>query len=549
MYRLLIVDDEPYVADGLYDVFQDATQFELDLHCAYNGFDAIGKLERYKFDIVITDIRMPGMSGIELHRTILERWPSCKVVFLTGYDDFAYIQQTVRRGEVIDYVLKTEEDDVVLEAVRKAIASIEESRSSETYLSKARASYHEALPLLRSKFLMRVLNGRGTTAEWRRKQCADLRLELDPDAPVTVIGCRIDGWPETHDEKDMELLHYAAVNIASEQLSALGTFAGTEMDSSFLSMWFFQSFHSSSKSTSAQLLGILENVQSVCMDYLKLPLSIVVSEDPANWAALSNSYVSIRDEFMFGRGRGRVMALIRRSDEAVEGEGLSRPSAGAASKPMRTGLSQIGQLGVYLEQGREDDFHDLLKHITELAQEANPLHQIEAFLTIGAMFAAFLNRAELVLHEKVDFEKLTNFSAHSSWAEINRYFKHIATLVFTRLRSDTTDWNRQVIERLQRHIAENMSGDLTLGRLAELVHLNPFYLSRLYKLRTGTTISDYVTAARMEAARELLLGSNLKIHEIAERVGYENSTYFTRVFKKKHKSTPQEYRDQTAYKS
>jgi len=549
LYRLLIVDDEPYVVDGLYDLFQETPELEVDLHRAYNAFEALDKMGRHKFDIVLTDVRMPGMSGVELHHRIKERWAHCKIIFLTGYDDFGYIQQTVRNGDVVDYILKTEEDDVVLHAVKRAVAEIDASRASEDYVAKAKQSYKEALPLLRKGFLQRLLHGERGSDGWRRKKFAELEMCLSPHDPVIVIAGRVDRWSESFEEKDKELLLYAVFNIAEEQLSKHGRFGGTELGSSQFA-WLCQPGAGAGDSGGRRyLLGILESIQSVCSELLKVSISLAIASREAQWEACAAGYSSARDELLFGKGRGLEMALI---DQSQFEEGVGRAEEAkqrALTRKLRAHIHRIGQLEAYLEQGMKDEFFILLDETIEMVPSGDRFVQAEFFLTLGAMFAACLNRTESDMTDRVDLDKLTHFQAHASWREIEAFFKRLAGLVFETLSADSADWNRQVIERLQRYIEDHMEGDLTLGRLAEVVHLNPFYLSRLYKQRTGTTLSDHVTSVRMNAARRLLLESNLKIHEIASRVGYENSTYFTRVFKKLYKSSPQEYRDQSGYKA
>lgn len=97
MYRLLIVDDEPYIVDGLQALVEqwDLPE-ELDVRCAYSADEALEAADLAKIDVCLTDIRMPGMDGIRLQGEMLRRWPQCKVIFLTGYDDFEYAQSAIR---------------------------------------------------------------------------------------------------------------------------------------------------------------------------------------------------------------------------------------------------------------------------------------------------------------------------------------------------------------------------------------------------------------------------------------------------------------------
>lgn len=108
MYRVLIIDNEPVIVNGIYNLFLDLDHVELGVLKAYSASEALALLAKHTVDIVFADIQMPGMNGLELQQAIMKSWPRCKVVFLTGYNEFSYVQTAMRNGG-FDYVLKTEE--------------------------------------------------------------------------------------------------------------------------------------------------------------------------------------------------------------------------------------------------------------------------------------------------------------------------------------------------------------------------------------------------------------------------------------------------------
>lgn len=120
MYRLLIVDDLPIIVDGLLELFEQTAHLELDVMKAYSGEEALEVLQNHRIDIVISDIKMPGLEGIELLREIKSQWPSCKVIFLTGYNEFHYARSAITYGG-FEYILKVESDEKIIESVERAI--------------------------------------------------------------------------------------------------------------------------------------------------------------------------------------------------------------------------------------------------------------------------------------------------------------------------------------------------------------------------------------------------------------------------------------------
>lgn len=125
IYRLLIVDDEPHVIESMVSLLESQSDLPLDIYTAYSGQQAINMMHQGKIDILITDIRMPDISGIELVDIVNRLWPVCKTIFLTAYPNFEYAYHAIRR-HVISYILKTESDDVIINEIRKALTTIHE---------------------------------------------------------------------------------------------------------------------------------------------------------------------------------------------------------------------------------------------------------------------------------------------------------------------------------------------------------------------------------------------------------------------------------------
>lgn len=138
MYRLLIVDDLPIIVDGLLELFNETDHLQLEVMKAYSGEEALEVLSHHRIDIVISDIKMPGLEGIELLREIKSQWPACKVIFLTGYNDFHYAKSAITYGG-FDYILKVESDEKIIQSVERAIEKIEEENNQEQMIARAQS--------------------------------------------------------------------------------------------------------------------------------------------------------------------------------------------------------------------------------------------------------------------------------------------------------------------------------------------------------------------------------------------------------------------------
>ncbi|SDW04973.1 response regulator [Paenibacillus sp. CF384] len=552
MYRLLIVDDEPIIVEGLSELILQS-EYPLEVYQAFDGMEAIAIARKLRIDILLTDIEMPEMNGIELQKEVLRLWPRCKSIFLTGYNEFDYIQSSIRGG-AIDYVLKTEGDDPILSSVEKAIRVIAEEVTYEGLIESARSSLKLALPALRKEYLNGLLEGEASSLAVRKERFAQFEVPLDPDLPVVMAVGRIDRWREDATGGDKVLFAYSINNIFDEFFAHEFELTYFRGDHERL-IWLLQPkaesgyrqaiaanpepYAGSSADSDpeaalhAYLLGMLESVQTACSHYLKLTCSFVVSSEPFEWDSLASKYERLSQLFGRGLGLGSQMLL---SDDRAKSSG---------DEEARSKVKRIRLLDQYLMQKERAKFEQLFDGISEAVGEAATLETglpLEVFYELAAIFIPHLNRFEALDGQAVS-GKLFSIREHRSWKEASDFFRELADLLFDRMDGGNEQETNEVVEQIHRYVEKNIEGDLTLNRLAEHVYLTPFYLSRLYKQKTGHNISDYTARTRIDKAKRLLGESTLKIHEVGMRIGYDSASYFTRFFKKATLLTPQEYRD------
>ncbi len=541
MFRLLIVDDEPIIVEGLAELFQHLSHLELEVHQAYDGIEALEIAKELRMDIILSDIEMPEMNGIKLQKEVNRLWTRCKFIFLTGYNDFNYIQETTRGG-AIDFVLKTEGDKPIIAAVEKAVHSLQEEVSYEQLISSARDQMNIVLPTLQKDYLTELLQREDGDGVNRRSRFQDLAIPLNGDMPVYVVLGRIDEWRADMKNNDRFLFIYSVNNIVEEYFStSCRIFHMTGEQNRMI--WFIQPIMNveselsmTKKNTHTFLLGTMEAVQTACRQYLKLVCSFVVSSEPYEWEQLSIKFDRLSLLFERGLGLGNEMLL---SDERI----FNR-----TRENVRTPVRRIRLLDQYLTQRDRDRFFAHYTEMMEAVGEPEALHaglSLEIFYDLTAIFISQLNRLELfsVVSDKLNISKLLSIREHNSWKEVTSFFVILANMVFECIGEETEQETNEVVHTIHAYVEANIGGDLTLNRLSGLVFLTPFYVSRLYKMKTGNSISDFITEARIERAKKLLSETHLKIHEVGNAIGYDSASYFTRFFKKITQLTPQEFRD------
>ncbi|MCD9024227.1 response regulator [Cohnella silvisoli] len=555
IYRLLIVDDEPYIVDGLFELFTGLPNLELDVCRAYSPIQAMEWMELAKIDIVLTDIRMPVMNGIELQKKMNKQWPRCKVIFLTGYDDFAYIQEALRNG-IIDYVLKTEYDEAIVKSVEQAIQALTTEMRSEQFLIEAREQMNHAIPALQKEYMLAFLEGEVPANQLKSDWLRELKIALNPREPCLLVVGRVDRWENGLSYSDTGLFMYAVQNVAKECLSPYRLQPVLADRRTFI--WFIQAEQSMEVAEETReewekiirfIHGMLETVQNTCRELLKLPISLASGSLFADFDMLPSVYVKLNKMLSLGLGQTNEMLLTDRWYSANE---LQTPVDDAHRKGEKSHLlikKNVSELEKSLESRQQEEFDKLLDKMkaTFLTEPYNYGLILELYYLIMTLLLTHINRFSSDDHlvSMIDLDKLTRFENHGSAADAFGYLQFAARILFARKRNDLDERTSRVTEQINRYIMANLEKDLSLMRLSEQVYLNPTYLSRLYKQTMGIGLSEYIAEARLNKSMELLRGPQYKIHEIGTAVGFTSAPYFTTFFKKMTQMTPQEYRDST----
>lgn len=542
MYDVLIVDDEPMIVDGLYDLLLGCQDVDLNLHKAYSADEALAIIYKTHIDIALTDIRMPGMDGIELHRHLSAQWPLCKVIFLTGYNDFTYVQSVIRQGGA-DYILKTESFSVVEQSLRKAMQQIADHMQKERMIQEARERMRLATPALQRDFLLDHLEAGSGNISSLAERFRELELALYPGSKLLIAIGRVDSWEEGLSESDKQLLLYAIENISGEYFASVRVQA-VQYERAKL-VWLIQQANGSDDDWEKCVLfvhGTLASIQSTCQELLRLSVSFSVASQPVSWEEAPDKFDDLKRLLRGGIGQSQgIMMTDQMQLEAEAGD----------DRQFRRLLTQIDMLEHYLESGSADSCRTLIGNIVSccVSDPKWPHLQQEAFYRIAIQLLASLNRYGLSSQfaKESDIDKLLNMEAHESWQRIGSFFESVVAFILEYRSNERDRQTHDVVATVNRHIQTHFDQDLSLTRLSEIVYLNPSYLCRLYKQTTGIGLSDYINQYRIAQAKEMMKDPHLKIQDLAVRTGYDSSAYFGRVFKKATGMTPQEYRDSLAH--
>ncbi|MBB6730888.1 response regulator transcription factor [Cohnella zeiphila] len=553
MYSLLIVDDEPRIVNGLYEQFSDWKQEELSVYRACSSVEAMRILNATKIDIVLSDIHMPGMNGIELQKRIVRIWPRCKVIFLSGFGDFDYVQSAMREGG-LDYILKVEGDEPIFAAVGKAIGRLKEERMSEQLLQRAKQQHEAARPMLQKDFLTCLLQGDLSGSSVRQDRLDELQIPLAARQDLLLAICRVDRWPDDMRPTDRSLLMYAIGNIVGEYFSQV-TAVSFPIAASHLAILIQPAGSDNGgragadwETCAALVHGTSSDIQDACRTMLKLPVSIALSGMPCAWSSAAVQYLRLEQLFQNGFGHGHEMLLSDRKPQETAGAPTLPPNLTKQELALR--LKAVNQLEPLLTGGRRKEFFELFGEIETTARMLQGEPSMRLFLVqieyaLASLFLSYLNQWGLLetFSSSVDLGPLLHKGEFPASQEALAYYRKLSELLFVHRTDEQIDRTQKMLAALNQYIEQHLAEDLSLEKLADHVYLHPTYLSRLYKQISGIRLSDYIKEARLKKAAELLANPNLKIQEVATSVGFESAHYFAKVFKKEKHMTPQEFKD------
>jgi len=538
MLRLMIVDNEPNIVRGIQQLLTEEAPFELDVYGVFSAEEALQLLNKIKIDIALLDIRMPGMNGLELQTRIAEQWPHCKTIFLSGYDEFTFIQTALRNGS-LDYILKTDGDEVIIQAVQKAINALSQAMEAGEWMDQARQKLQKSLGPLQKEYMDQLIKG---LTPAKQRHLDELQIPLSVAAPPLLLIAKVDRWDPAHSDSDKALLYYAIQNIANEYWIGCRHFS-VMLDSAsqitFIQAMPEERWDSIPERWIRYIHGQLESIQAACKMYLRLPVSFIASRQPAEWNDLPVRYNELKQILFFGFGQRTEMLLT----DDVRLNFATGQSRNDAALQAHHKLKQLLSSDLTMEGRLWGSFDDLVELSRELTDNKPFLYEI--YTGISYLLLSYINQNEMwnEFTSADSFKKLYSLDAHNSWEEAVEYLGSIISLLQEARIQESEAGAHFLVAKLKSHIDHHLDEDLSLVRLAELVYLNPTYLSRLFKQQAGQGVSQYITELRINRARELLKYSQLKIHEIAAKVGFDSASSFGRFFKRETNLTPQDYRE------
>lgn len=534
VYKIIIAEDEIEVREGIRDNMDwQSLGYELVADCE-NGSVALEAIERLLPDVVLTDINMPFVNGIELAQNITALHPHIKFIFLTGYDDFEYAHQAMKL-KVFDYLVKPitlSELKVILNKVKDELDK-EITRSKDIELLKKQL--WESFPLLKERFLNRIISGNLKKSELDSKlDYFGIKLNKNHYAAISIDLDEINDGDKLVKNDDYELLKFAVYNISEELLVKHGGIVFYNRDDRIVAILADDDINMLQDT----ILQASEEIRFLVEKHLETTVSIGIGYICDSLSTIKSSYKSASSalDYRFMLGKNRIISAVDTGYNPT------------ANKIDKTGLQN--KLIKAIKSGTTEDINAASYSIIQELRHAN-IHVYKCFTYIQQIFSQILNMLDEINIEAEDvfgnINPLSEISACKTLDDAGEWIKNTGFKISDCIIRHRVDNSQTQVKNAEKIIVQNYADpNISLNDVCKHLYISPNYFSMIFKNQTGKTFVEYLTEVRTNKAMELMKATSLKTYEISNSVGYINAHYFSIVFKKATGYTPTEYREKVS---
>ncbi|AZO94695.1 response regulator [Halocella sp. SP3-1] len=544
MYKIMIVEDEELIRKGIVkSVNWHELGFEVVAEAA-NGKEALKKMDLDRPDVVVTDIRMPVMDGLDLAKIIKNRYPEIQIIILSGFADFEYAKTAIHFS-VFEYLLKPTNKNKFIETFKKLKLELDKKQQEKKTAHVIDIKLNEGLVKLREEFIKELLNGEVTSIYTVEERMSYLELNLTGDNCV-VAAIYIDGDDQNilkKWENDKKLLSYVYSNISIELLKEVGdSIVIVKNIKEIIIVVSFKNQDKQIKLLKKALSNIIKNFEELIFSNTNIKILASMGMVYPNIMHLHKSYLQSKKalEKRFFNSNKKLFVFEEGSESELEKQWIKDYPKEVNHIISETILGHVAKSRELINC----IFDRFLKREVSSSLIKNYCYVL-CFL-LAASLADFRPAVNTIKIDKKDFEN--DIKKTVSMESLKQYildlFLKTAQQISAYKESEEYSHQKKIINKVKKYISQNYSKKLTLQEISDHVYLSPTYLSFLFKNVTGEKYIDYLKKIRIKKAKELLKGRlDLKIYEAANMVGYNDYKYFTLQFKKMVGISPTEYRD------
>ncbi|MGN0335502.1 MAG: response regulator [Lachnospiraceae bacterium] len=513
-YTVLIADDEPIMRKAM-QTLVNWDELDCRLVCtASGGQEVMEYLKTDIPDILILDIRMPGRNGIEIAKYICEEKCSTKVILLTAYADFSYAQSAIKYN-VVDYVIKTGAFEGLEAAIEKAKASIQEEEFRKN---------ENKTDVLKENFFKSVFDGTLYQKEEILKRAEGIGIGIGNRKRWLVVTIHF----RMEQEKKRDYMYQSLMNFLKmvfEHRMVYGTAIRRDAIAVVLSVE-HRDCEDSVYDQCTQIVKMMEN-------FMKMSIYIGISS--------------------YGTGIHELKRIFDEAEYAVEEGAFFETSKINRFQYLHDGKKEwltvvndsLKELYHFIKKGKKKEslqkFHEIVDCLRNSGCTTNMIFDIG--IEIQSFCKKLLTEYGQTFYDIVPYESNPSQKIYQC-KHVGEYIEVLTIIIENAVGHMTAAVSKKnsLIYEAEKYIEENYQNSISVSEVSRNVGVSLSYLSRIYKESTGNTLINFINHKKVEKAKEYLSSTDMKIYEIAEMLGFENTTYFSYFFKKNTGLSPKEYK-------
>lgn len=536
-YTMLVVDDEPIISDGLKELFEEEFSGIFQIYNCYHPKKAL-EIFKYRMpDVVVSDVKMPKMTGIEMAEEMRKIKPDLHVLFLSGYDEFDFVYSAIKQ-DADDYILKTEGDGIIVRAMKKMTELLDaENLFMEEYKS-AQSKISYMAPAFKQQALVHILDGTVSTEDEFREVMMELENPLPEDRKLLLlIGTLQEKVSQMTQEKILETVVQLLQKAYGDKISHIHKVMYRK---SFV--WLLET---EEKELPGLLFVTVLDIQKMIQLRLGLLMYFGIARESAGWKELCSGYSELWNE-MQRQAINEENSIIMESRELYISDSFNGEESDFEQMlaPITEKLHMMEEL---LAGENFPAFTELLQDITAILIKAkrHSLYALEIYYSLGNILITYINKKNIrpQLASRIQLMELFDPGVFVTWEQAAEYIINLTSSIQEISMETQQTTMMSITERTKTYCLSHLSEDLSLPVIGQAIGFNPVYLSRIFKQIEGTSIREYIETCRMDMARRLIRSTRMKVYEIAEKCGYQNPAYFIKIFRAHYGMTPQECRD------
>ncbi len=511
--KLLIADDESIERTALKFILRNSG---LDIELigeALNGRQAVAKTLKYLPDIVIMDIKMPGIDGLEAARQIKGAYPDCKIIMLTAYGYFDYAQTAIKIG-VEDYVVKPVNSANLIEVIQKVLTKIEEEKLEKSKYVETETKLRQVTECFKNEILSSMIVG-DIEEERIEEYIHHLGITFEQGiAAVAVLNSDSLILPKNRRERWFEQIQEIIFDLEVE-------FFLNRQGNRFNMLLVLHN-----KDNLNRLIPFLFNEIKNRIDEPDCHLSIGVSKPFTQITMVTKAFFQAS------------IACSKCDDRVICYDQLMDSKNGCSKYPLDKEKTIYEKLIKGEREGTIDAFQEIWDWMVQTSETNEELKEkaYQFIVIIHRLITEDFNIDERLEYYRSGLQPLNQIN------EVGDYCRKTLLCYLTKIYEGMKEPSVVIIDEVCRYIGENYMNEVTLDSIASHVGFSRFYFSKLFKQYKGMNFIDYLTLVRIGKSKELLKNTKLSVKDIGYSVGYCDPNYYTSVFKKTEGITPTEYR-------